>query len=394
MTDVLFMLELIGAVVTNKKSPEAPQEVNWERILDISSMHNIANIIAYAVLSGNYNIAPEIKEKFLKSLYVRIAVSENQKAELEKISQAFQKGGIDHMPVKGEAIAKLYPSFDMRFMSDADILIRKEQIEKADKIMKELGYEFEIEGPIEYNYMKPPYVHIELHHCLIAPSSEDLYDYYKDSWRFAVKSEAPFRYDMSLEDHFIYIFTHFTRHYRDAGAGVKSVIDIWLYKKAYPDMNWEYINEELEKVNMKAFFDNIMRLIKVWFEGEEMDSVSREMTKFIVSSGTYGTLKNRISANSVREFQGKDLSQVGKNKYLKLFFPEMSYMKTLFPILEKCPALILPLWIWRLIRGALFKRKNIEVHKRNADYTDSSSAQRYLEHMKAVGLDIYNGRKS
>lgn len=394
MTDVLFMLKMIAAAVTKKKSPEAPDGVNWERILKISSMHSVSNIVAHAILNGSYEIPQEIKEKFIRSLYLRIAVSENQKAEIEKILNAFEKSGIDHMPVKGVILAKLYPSFDMRVMSDADILIRKEQHTKADSVMKELGYEFEIEGPIEYNYKKRPYVHIELHHCLMAPSSEDLYDYYKDSWKFAKKSDLPYRYDMSTEDQFIYVFTHFTRHYRDAGAGIKAIIDLWLYAKEYPDMDWDYIYRELEKVNMKEFFDNLMRLIKVWFEGREMDNVTLEMTKFIVSSGTFGTIQNSISAKSVREFQDKDLSDVGKNKYLRLFFPKMEYMKTLFPILEKCPVLLPPLWVWRLIRGALFKRKNIAVHKRNAEYTDSGSAKRYYEHMKTVGLDIYNGRKN
>ncbi len=392
MTDILFMLDMIVSAVTKKKSPVAPERVNWERIFKISSKHNISNIIAYSILNGEYNIPEDIKQMFVKNMYLRVAASENQKSEIMKIMQIFSEEGIDFMPFKGLFLSNLYPSIDMRYMSDADILIRKEQAEKADLAMKKLGYEFEIEGPIEYNYIKRPYMHIELHHCIMSPSSEDLYDYYKDSWKFAKPSSEPHHYELNTEDQYVFTFTHFARHYRDAGAGIKSIIDLWLFEKKYPEMDWDYITKQMEIVGMSQFYQSISRLIKVWFEKEKMDGVSLEMTEFIISSGTFGTLKNSISAREIRKHKGKDLSKVGENKYLKLLFPEMEYMKIIFPVLEKCPVFLPILWVWRLIRGAIFKKKNISVHLNNTKYIDSDNAKEYLKHMKTVGLDIYNGR--
>ena len=51
-----------------------------------------------------------------------------------------QQAGVDHLPLKGLASRELYQSIDMRSLSDLDILIRREQLEKACETMTSLGY--------------------------------------------------------------------------------------------------------------------------------------------------------------------------------------------------------------------------------------------------------------
>lgn len=395
MTSALFMLKIVAAVVTNDTLPKCPENINWGNILNLSSMHNITNIIAYGIIKGKYDVPEEILREFKKNLFMQLNVSENQRAELEKIYDAFSKNDVDYMPFKGLTISDLYPSSDMRFMSDGDILIKKEQYDVFHNLMLDMGYTFKAEGPIEYEYIKKPYMHIELHHTIMSPSSEDFYEYYKNSWSFAQKTEDKNRYELSIEDHFIFIYIHFVRHYRDAGAGIKSIMDIWLYMKKYPAMNWEYINGELEKLNTKVFFDNLCRLIKFWFENGEADEIVVTMTKFILSSGTFGTKVNSQSAKSIRASKGK-LGNSKQKKLLRMFFPDYNYMKNAFPILNKYSFLMPFLWPWRLIRGAIFKnkRKNIKNHTDAVKYTDNEQVKLYEKHMKNVGLDIYNGRKT
>ncbi len=394
MTNALFMLKIAGAVVSKSPLPKSPEEVNWEKILKLSAMHNITNIIAHGIIKGNYAVPEEIMVQFKKKLFLQLTVSENQRVEIKRICDTFSENGIDYMPFKGLAICDLYPSSDMRFMSDGDILIKKEQYDIFHKLMLDMGYTFKAEGPIEYEYIKKPYMHIELHHTIMSPYSEDFYEYYKDSWSFAQKTEDKNRYELSLEDHFIFIYIHFVRHYRDAGAGIKAIIDIWLYMNKYPHMDWDYINKELEKLNTKVFFDNLCKLIKYWFEDGENDEVLTAMTEFILSSGTFGTKTNSLSAKSIRESKG-ELENARQKQFLRMFFPNLRYMQNAFPILNKYPFLMPFLWPWRLIRGAIFKdkRKNIKHHTDVVKYTDNDKVKAYEQHMTAVGLDIYNGRR-
>ena len=390
-SDILFMFRLIASAVYNGDIPKMPEGINWEKIYNISAYNSVANIVAYAIIKGKYDISAETKAKFTKKLYERIAVSENQSAEIKKLLKAFSDNEIHHMPMKGVILNELYPSSDMRFMADADILIKKEQYEKINEIMLELGYTQDEEGPIEYNYKKPPFVHIELHKYPVALSSEDLFDYYGDGWKFAKKSDAPYRYDFSVEDHFFYVFTHFVRHYRDAGAGLKFIIDIWLYIKKHPQMNWDYINNEAKSINMDVFLKNIIKLTRVWFEGESFDELISDMTLFILNSGTFGTTKNQMSASSIRD--SKNVENAGKFKYLRFAFPPYRKMKGIFPILEKLPFLLPVFWIYRVIRFVLFRRSDFDKHKQLVENIDTESVNQYSIHMKAVGLDMYNGRR-
>lgn len=394
MTNALFMLKIVAAVVSQSSLPECPKEVSWERILRLSAMHNITNIIAYGIIKGKYNVPEEIMGQFKKSLFLQLTVSENQRVEIKRIYDVFSKNGIDYMPFKGLFICDLYPSLDMRFMSDGDILIKKEQKDKLNNLMLDMGYTFKAEGPIEYEYIKKPYMHIELHHTIMSPTSEDFYEYYKDSWSFAQSTDDKNRYELSLEDHFIFVYIHFVRHYRDAGAGVKAIIDMWLYMNRYPDMDWDYIKGELEKLNTKVFFDNLCRLIEFWFEDGKSDEVVTNMTEFILSSGTFGTKVNSLSAKSIRASNGK-LENAKQKQFFRMFFPNFQYMQRAFPILNKYPFLMPFLWLWRLIRGAIFKdkRKNIKSHTNAVKYTDNEKVKAYEQHMTSVGLDIYNGRR-
>lgn len=394
MTDILFMLKLVASVVSEAELPEAPADVNWDRILKLSKMHGISNIVAYAVSNKKYNISQEIEREFKKNLYLRMLISANQQKEIEIVCDAFSKNGIDHMPFKGLEISRLYPSVDMRPMTDGDILIKKYDYEKFNKIMLDLGYSLKAEGPVEYEYVKKPYIQIELHHKMIHPTGESFYEYYKDSWKLAQKTDIPYRYGIRTEDHFVFIVVHFARHYRDAGAGIKSVIDIWLYLKNNPNMDMEYIYREFKKLKIDKFYENLCRLSRFWFENGESDETLNSMTGFILSSGAYGTVENSASAKVLRDNDGKTVKNARQKGFVKLIFPNLGYMKKIFPVLKNCPFLLPVLWVWRLIKGVIFKQKSL---KKNIDVvknTDDEKIKRYLEHLETVGLDIRkNGGK-
>ena len=43
--------------------------------------------------------------------------------------------------------------------------------------------------------------------------------------------------EMSAEDEMIYIFTHYAKHYRAAGVGIKHILDLWVYKLYKPELD-------------------------------------------------------------------------------------------------------------------------------------------------------------
>ncbi len=392
-SDILFMFKLISSVVLGEEYPQAPDEINWENILKVSLAHNITNLVGYAIINGKYNVPEEIKKQFEKKIFERLTVSTNQNNELLKVFRLFEEYNISYMPLKGIILQDLYPEKDMRTMADADILIKNTQYDEARKILSDLGYEFYSESNHEFNYIKKPYMHIELHKYLIPSYNEDLYQYFGDGWKKAqLCNDNSSRYELSTEDNFIYLIAHFAKHYRDAGIGIKSVIDLWVYLEKYPNMNMEFIYLELDKLNLKTFFENILKLIRAWFADGQMDEVASMMTLFIINSNTFGTMKNQMSAKSIRE--NKNIEDAQKFKYLRNIFPNLEKMKLIFPILEKLPILLPFFWAFRVVRFVLFRRDRIEKNKQIINSIDVDSISEYDKHMKIVGIDIHNGRET
>ena len=58
---------------------------------------------------------------------------------------------------------------------------------------------------------------------------------------------------MTPEDEFIYLFTHFAKHYRDGGIGCRYVVDLWVFLRNNPTMDPEKIKRELDKLQLREF---------------------------------------------------------------------------------------------------------------------------------------------
>ena len=393
-SEIRFFLKLLGAVVSGGELPDAPESVDWNTLYAIAAQHNVLNILAYGAVSEKYGLDTAVSSRFLKAMFDGIKLEEKQEKAFSGLFEAFENRGIDYMPLKGSVIKKIYAQPDMRRMSDADILIKKEQIKQAQTVMNELGYEFVLESNHEYNYAKPPYINIELHKLLVPSYNDDLYRYYGDGWRVAKHNGATSRHEMSNEDFYVYTFIHFAKHYRDAGAGIKHLLDIWLYPKKIDCLDIDYVLRELEKLNVRVFFEHIQKLVLCWFEDGEFDETTREITTFILSSGEFGSVKNKASSKAIRDYMNKDISKARKYRFFRLVFPDFQQMKEGFPVLEKFPFLLPFMWVVRLVKGVLFKRNNIAYHKGRIENIDEEYIKAYIKHMDEVGLDIYNGRKN
>ena len=171
-----------------------------------------------------------VNQDFLARYCGYLGHDAGQMEALEAIFSAFEKEGITYMPLKGTLLKDLYPSPEMRTMGDADILIRPEEYKRIEKIMVGLDCRFESESDHEYNWLAANGTHIELHKCLIPSYNKDYYAYFGDGWRFAHPCEGSrFRHEMSPEDTFVFLFTHFAKHYRDQGVGMKYVVDFYVF---------------------------------------------------------------------------------------------------------------------------------------------------------------------
>ena len=362
-----------------------------EPLVKLAARHHIDSIVYQALFLGGCPPTDEWMGKLFLRVARSISVSETQMAEIEKVCKSFRENGIDYMPLKGAMLRRLYPSPDMRQMGDADILIRLEQYEKIPPLMEELGFTFKGESDHECIWVKPDGLYLELHKRLIPSYNTDYYAYFGDGWQRAVPVEGtPHTYRLPPVEEYVYLFTHFAKHYRDGGVGLKHVADLWLYRQANLALDESAVAEELEKLGLSAFHRHFCDLLQVWFHEGVPTEQTRLMTRFICDSGAFGTRESRVTAEGLREARsGSEAQQVRSRKLRQALFPSRQVLAESWPILQKAPVLLPFVWVTRGLRAVFFRRKGMLARLENVHSMTADRIETYGEALRFVGLDFH-----
>ena len=265
-----------------------------------------------------------------------LLISRAQLAQIDRVFDAFDRNGIDYMPLKGCNMKQRYPAPELRMMGDADILIRMDQYDAIRPLMEELGFR-ETKTTDHELIWQSKALFLELHKRVIPSYNLDMKDYFGDGWELAKLCHGN-RWDMTPEDEWIYLFTHFAKHYRDGGIGCRHMVDLWVYLRTAGNMDEGYVEGELEKLQLLAFYRNIRRLIGVWFDGAPEDEMSEYLTEFIFSSGSWGQMETKILSRTLRDSKRSVLGFSGRLIYIRnILFPGVEVLKGKYTLLKKAP---------------------------------------------------------
>lgn len=348
-----YVLELIKCTLEKRKPPEKPDKITFEEIYNISLFHKIDNFIFYSIERLENKPDYFLYKNWSENRDMNIVRDIIQRHEFEEIKKVSMAESVCILPVKGFIIKDLYPQSDMRFMSDLDILIDPENSSVMSKIMQSLGYKIKSYGKGSHDvYFKEPCMIVEIHRTLFSSCNKIMQGYYESVWDYALKV-SPYYYEFGLEDNFIYITAHLSKHYYKGGTGLRSVIDFYLFFKNYKDkMDESYVRSTLRKIGLYDFYEIMVNLTEVWFENASDKNSTDLISDYIFSSGVYGTKYNKIL---------NQLNEKGKLNYIiKRLFPDFLIMKEIFPVLNKHHYLLPAFWIYRLISSLLTKFKVIK----------------------------------
>ncbi len=322
---------------------------------------------------------------FIDSYYGSVLHFEEICYEYEEISQEFENHQIAYAPLKGLVAKQWYPQPDLRNLIDIDILVKVEEYKKVKKVLKKLGYKEVGESAHEYIWKKGE-ISLEIHKSLIPKYNHDFYSYYGDGWDKLIKQENSSKYLFSNEDNYIYLFTHFAKHYRDRGCGIKYILDFYYCEKVY-NLNKEYIDKELKKLHLYEFHKNIQKVIDVWFNETESDELTDFLTKKLFYNAVHGKGQTSEKSALLKEMKmsnGKDNKFI---RFFKLVFPSYNALKYKYKVLKKCPILLPVIWVYRWII-AIFNPKKAK-EKASILSVTAKDANEYKKELNYVGLD-YN----
>ena len=375
MNETKLLLGLIRSELFPKEDclPVEIGDDTLKILYNLSQKHDVTQILANVVIKNKLTKNPEA-EKLLNSKKM-LAVWRREQLDFEenRVYTLFDREGIDYIPLKGAVIKKLYPEQWMRTSCDIDILVRKEDIEKASDLLKEkLSFTDEGQHFHDRSFISKNNVHIELHFSLEEPFDK-ANNVLSKVWDYAEKKEGH-RFELNNEFLIFHTVAHMQAHFAGGGCGIRPFIDLRLLSTKL-DYSKEVLYKMLEEADSLVFFKAVLDLTSVWFDEKEHTSLTEDMELYITEGGAFGSRANYSAA--VRHQKGGRLGY-----FLTRIFPPVAQMRSMFPKLNERPVL-LPFYYVKRWFGLL----NIKWAKNiSHEFIKKEKADSVSEMMKKLGL--------
>ena len=359
--------------------------LDWEMVYKYAVRHHIVILCYYGIINSGIVLSKDIFDRFKSAAYKHIYISNNQLFEISRIKKAFDVEKISYCFLKGSILKSKYQKAELRYMGDADVLIRSEQYEKITEILKSMGYEYSHETDNHFVWNNKGKLMLELHTSPVSEYNKDFTRYYGDGWKFFDSDNSSYL----IENHYVFIFAHFAKHYRNGGAGIKYINDLYVYNKAYPDMDNEYISSQLEKLGLLEFYRNVMKTVEVWFNKKTPDVVTDCITNRVFKSGAYGTADDHIISKQYKNTKAGETVFKGRaKKALQSVFPRYETVCKIYPITAKIPILLPFMWVYRWFEVLFTRRHHISKTFNSIKVLNNANVNSFKEELLLVGLDF------
>ena len=362
-------------------------EADWIEILRLAKQYQITLLVLEGAEKAQISVPAQILASLSPLIGKLLLLDQKQRSEAETIFNAFSAAGLDYAPLKGIRLKTIYPDPAARSMGDIDILLRREQLEQAIAVMRDLGFEMEKETPHELVFHRGG-VEIELHKCLIPPYTKDYYAYYREDWSFFQPEEKETHcFRMTKEDELVYLISHFAKHYRDGGIGPMHLVDLYLFRRAFqPDP--ELVIQKLKALRLDVFYQNLLSVMEAWFDGAQETELTAFLTERLFGNGVWGNQTTWSLAEGVKATQNGSSAHVRLQRVCQVVFPGADYLKYAYPVLQKHPQMLPVVWVRRWFdRIRQYNRvRSAGAALRNTTDTNVSNYRKDLEY---VGLSYH-----
>ncbi len=351
MTDInnLFIELLKCGLYEKSPEQELSKALTPEVLLALyekSKKQDMAHIVAAAL--KNLDLPKEsIPQGFKKQEMLSIMRSERMKHEFQRICGILSDAQIPFIPLKGSVIRPFYPKDYMRTSCDIDILVREENLENAVEHLTDEGFKIGERDYHNISLFSSAGVHLELHFSIL--ENIDKVDcVLKDAWDYAKPIDG-FKYGFTDDFFCFYNFAHLSFHFLTGGCGIRFLTDLHIIETQM-GIKTENARVLLEKGGIYKFATEMTELSKVVFGGGQPTDFQQNLIDFILGSGVFGELENRIAMAE------EEKPATAVYIFKRLFMP-MRSMKIAYPILQKIPLLLPVLWVHRILKMLLGKKK-------------------------------------
>lgn len=344
--DLIYLLAC--AVNSKKPDPDRVKLMDLDKVYRLSQLHDLTCAAAFAL--KQVMPLPHAFDQAMKKAIRKQALFDIERV---KILHALEQHNIWYLPLKGILLKNDYPKTAMREMSDNDILVDPTRMEDVRELMQALGYRCDTFGLYNHDaYSKPPTLEFEMHHALFEDNETLLFvTYYKAVKDRLIQDGCACR--MTDEDFYLYILCHTFKHYVHGGIGLRSLLDVYVYLRAHPQLDRSYIDKELHTLKLTDFERKMRILSQKVFTLSALTDAEKEELKYFVSCGYFGD-PEIARENQLTWALNNDDSKSAKRHYLKQrVFIAGDALEKHYPFVAKHKALYPLLLLYRPVKGAL-----------------------------------------
>lgn len=393
--DYIFLINILASVLNNTPPPKIHNNINWKSIYAKAGNHSLRTMLYYGIKKYNEKDVPKELINLLKNARKTAILREaNQEYETKIIINDFEKNKIKNMPLKGYWLKHSYPQLDMRSMSDIDILFNINQLKEVDLVLKNLSFTSLRSSGTHHCYEKGQFMFLEMQDSLV--DKDDINrSYFEKTWERAKPYDNyKYSYKLNIEDYYVYMIAHLAKHFVIAGAGIRMVMDVYVFnKKHISSLNKDIITKKLKETKLYDFENFIKDIAFKWFSEKSNTNLSNisEVEEFIFLSNTFG----RSSISILQRTLAYDKDKKNKNKESSKFlyviskiFPSLSLMKEIYPTLVKAPILYPAFWCYHWFHR-LFISKTVYIDhiKKHVKLNNKEEVNYYKGIINKAGLN-------
>lgn len=375
----IYYSELIKACFEKRKPDDIPDGIDIGELINYAAKGHIYYPIASSLIK--LDIDEKHAEIMRNDLKVSTFMTLMQTVGSREITEAFEREGIRHQLLKGAIIKNDYPSPEMREMSDIDLVVYDESLDKAAKVMEAMGYTNH--GLIKHHmiFSKGGNLHVEIHWCLFDEKVDHNQHVYFKDFRAKLADGKKYTYEFSHEDFYVYMIAHMSKHFFETGCGIRNLMDIYIFWNKYAgSMNRAYLDKELIKCGIRDFEINMRELAFIWLDNTECSEFYENLFTYMLDSGIYGKSENGIWGQLAKE------TPKGNHARLHYYFPSYKFMVEKYKWLEN-KAFLLPIaWVVRGCTAAC--SDEAKKHKQLFENTEEKDAAMMIEMYHRLNLNF------
>ncbi len=336
MNNYEYLIHLLYCAVHDTVPLEKPEGVSFEGVLALGKAHEVANLAFLSLDKLQNKPEPSVYQEWQLSYFFAVQRDARQQLAYEQVTQALHEKGIRTLEAQGTVTKTLYPSPELRMMSDIDFIVDEENFSAVEELMQGLGYTTWLVQPGELN-AEAEDIEIEFHAEFFSKDiygqREQYYDAVNHPFSHAAPSaEKPLKW--VLEDTYFYLYSllHTIKHFEVMGCGIRRILDLFYLKKAYVETaDTALIERVLQEHGFTKSFRVLTVLEEKWFENTPPRIDITEAEEDVIRSGNHGT-REIFLRNNVREDMQKGV-RFAKFRHIWAFiFPSKQYIYAMYPV--------------------------------------------------------------